>query len=132
MNSKDGVQLGFDFGIECIQLGDRIQQVVIDDLHINLDFIQIPLLADGNQIVRANAVNTQQHFLNLRREDIDAADDEHIIGTAFNLGHARSGTATGAGGVVEVGNILGAVTDQRQCLLGDGGDNQFAAENRRI
>ncbi len=43
------------------------------------------------------------------------------------------GSATGAGGVTDAGDIAGAVTDQRYALLGNGGNDQltlFAFSNR--
>ena len=64
--------------------------------------------------------------LDLAREDIDAADDQHIVAAAHGLGHAHMGAAAGAGRAVQHAQIAGPVAQEREGFLVQRGENQFA------
>ena len=68
----------------------------------------------------------QKGRFNLGREYIDAADDQHVIRPSRKPCNPGSGPAALTDFVVDAGQILGAVTDKRQPLLGQCGDDQFA------
>jgi len=71
-------------------------------------------------------LDADQDMLDLGREDVDAADDQHVVGTAGDLLHPHQGPAAGTGLVEQPGDILGPVADQRDGLLGQGGEDQFS------
>jgi hypothetical protein len=73
--------------------------------------------------VRAQALGAQDQFLDLGREHVDAADDHHVVGPAGDLFHAPH-AARRAG--QQAGQVAGAVADDRQRLLGQRGEHQFA------
>ncbi len=68
----------------------------------------------------------EEHRLDLGREDVDAPDDEHVVGAAPGLGHLHMGAAAGAGLPGEGADVPGAVAQQGEGLLGDGGEDQLA------
>ncbi len=76
--------------------------------------------------MRRRALDAQQGLLDLRREDVDAADDQHVVGAAGDAAHARRGTAAGAGLAPEPGDVAGAVAEHRHRLAGQRGDHQLA------
>ena len=71
-------------------------------------------------------LDAHEHVFHLRREDVHAADDEHVVGAAGDLVHAHQGAAAAAGLEEQPGDVLGAVADEREGLLGQGGEHQFA------
>ena len=77
--------------------------------------------------MRLNPFNTDQDRLDLRRKDIDAANDQHVVGAAAHTCDAGMGPAADARFIGYAGNIPGAVTDQGNTLLGDGCNDQFTA-----
>ena len=76
--------------------------------------------------MRCDLLNLDQGSLDLAREDVDAANDQHIVNTALEAGNARAGSAAYAGSVVDAGQVLGAVTDQRDAFLGQGSERKLA------
>ena len=65
-------------------------------------------------------------MLHLRGEHVDAADNQHIVGTAAGLAHFHQGSSAGAGLVAQLADIPCAVTEKRQRLLADAGEYQLA------
>ena len=68
----------------------------------------------------------QQHAFDLRREHVDAADDQHVVGAAARLAHAHRRAAAGALLVVQRADVTRAVAQQRQRLLADAGEHELA------
>ena len=62
---------------------------------------------DMNLVLGANTLNIQKHAFDLRGENIDAANNHHIIGTTGYLAHPRGSATTGARILIDDGNILG-------------------------
>jgi hypothetical protein len=72
--------------------------------------------------MRAEAVGRHQLFLDLGREDVDAAQDDHVVGAARDLLHPphrprRAGQ--------QAGQVAGAVADDREGLLGERGEDKL-------
>ena len=61
--------------------------------------------------MRRCLAHLQKGRLDLGGEYIDAADDQHVVGTSGESGDTGCGTAAGAGAVIDAGQILGAVAD---------------------
>ena len=80
--------------------------------------------------MRPNLIDAEQYALNLGWEDVDALDDHHIIAAALHLFHPDVGAPAGTGGVVEAGDVAGAVAQKRQRLFKERGDNQLAGGAR--
>ncbi len=72
----------------------------------------------------AAPVGGEQHFLDLGREHIDAAQDDHVVGTPGDLLHAPHARPSGAR--QQPRQVAGAVADDRKCFLGQRGENEFA------
>ena len=70
--------------------------------------------------------DVDEDILDLGREHVDALDDQHIVGSAHGFRHSAMGSAAGAGLIIELSDILGAVSEHRHTLTGQGGDDQLA------
>ena len=62
----------------------------------------------------------------MRGEDVDAADDEHVVGAAHDLAHARGGAPAGARLARERGEVARPVAEHRRALAGERRDDQLA------
>ena len=73
--------------------------------------------------VRRQGRDLEDELLDLGREEVDAAQDDHVVGAAGDLLHP----AHGAGGArQQPGQVAGAVADDRHRLLGQRGEDQLA------
>ena len=61
------------------------------DLDIDLDRIEVAVAAQFDDIVRRQFGLLEDQFLDLRREDVHAANDQHVVGTAGDLADAAEG-----------------------------------------
>ena len=74
-------------------------------------------------VVRRKVFELHNLLFQLRREDVDAANDQHIVAAAADPIH----TAHAARGCREqTRQVAGAVADHRQRLFGQRGEQQFA------
>jgi len=67
-----------------------------------------------------------QDTLDLRREDVDSPDDEHIVGSARYPVHPHMGASADAGLEAERGHVTGTIADDGESFLGDGSEHQFS------
>ena len=67
-----------------------------------------------------------KYGFDLRREYIDAADDQHIIGTSARFRHPDMRAAAAAFLACQDTDIFGAVADHRKCLFVNCRKDQFA------
>ena len=65
-------------------------------------------------------------MLDLRREDIHPAHDQHVIGTAEDAREAHGRAPAGAGLALEPRAVARAVAKERKGLLGRGGEHELA------
>ena len=73
------------------------------------------------------AFRFQKNSFTLGGVDVHAANDEHVIRTSCEAFQAGKGTPAGAGGATQAGDVAGAVTQQGDALLCQGGKHQFTA-----
>ena len=78
---------------------------------------------DLQLVVRGEVFELHDLLFQLGREDVDAADDEHIVTATADPVHTTHGT--GCAGQ-QARQVAGAITDHRQRLLGQRGKQQFA------
>ena len=70
---------------------------VLADLYLDAHGIHGALPLDDDLVMGLDALDAHQHMLHLGRKDIDAPDDQHVVGTAGHLVHAHQGAAAVAG-----------------------------------
>ncbi len=99
---------------------------VFGDLHLHLERVLAVHAVEHDEVERLDALDGQQHLLDGGREDVDAADDEHVVGAAHDLAHARQGAAAGARLVRERAEVARAVAQHRRALARDGGVHELA------
>ena len=76
-------------------------------------------------IVRREAREADQHRLDLRRIDVDATDDEHVVGATLDLAHAPHRATAGAFFAIEDNAVSGAVAQQGHPFPRQGGKDKF-------
>ena len=96
------------------------------DVEIVIPILAIfPLLAvELNIEMGAEPVAAQELLLELRREHVDAAHDHHVVGAAGHLLHAPHGARRAR---QEPCQVARAIADDRHRLLGQRGEDEFAA-----
>ncbi len=72
------------------------------------------------------AVHAEQGAFHQGGEDVDAPDDEHVIGSTADLLHAHEGAAALTFFGVQNGEVAGAIADDRHGLFRQRGENEFA------
>ena len=72
-------------------------------------------------------LDVHKYGLNLRREHVDAADNQHIVRSAAYAFHSdESSSAMRTHFVIECADIARTVTDKRNALLVERGEHEFA------
>ena len=74
-------------------------------------------------VVRRKVLELHNLLLQLRREDVNAANDQHIVAPAADAVHAAHAAR---GSREQTRQVAGAVADHRQRLFGQRGEQQFA------
>src|SRR5699024_26367 len=85
--------------------------------------IHAALLGQHALIARTQAVVFGDDFLELRRETVHSAQDDHVIIACRNTVKTTHGPRAAW---QDTGQIVGAVANDWQRFLGQGGDDQFA------
>ena len=109
-----------------MQYLDLVGEEPFIHLHLHFQGIQVVPAVDDQQIMGLNPFDTHQDRFDLGGEDVDPADDQHVVGTSAHAADTGMGPAACARLVADACNVAGAVTDQRDSLFGYGGDDQFA------
>ena len=127
-DAQHGAELCHDVLFDPFHGADIVGEQGLAHFHVDVQGVGVVLAAHDDLIVGGDvaAADLQQDFLDLGREDVDAADDEHVVGAAHGLCHTDVGAAAGALFPVEHADILGAVAQQGEGLFGDGGEDQLA------
>ena len=115
-----------DLGDQRFQLRIVGEKRRVHYLHAHFDGVHIVDAVDDDLVRLAQLVHAHQHAFDLRREHVDAADDEHVVRPADHAGHARRGAAALAGLVGDGGDVFGAVAQDGHPLFDEGGDDHFA------
>src|ERR1019366_10810937 len=112
---------GFDGPAEvALQLLERAHCVgenLRGDLDLHLHDVEVLLARQENLVVRQGAFHLQKGSLDLRRIDVDPADDKHVVGAAPDALDAPERATALAGFRSKGGNITRAIPDHRHCLL---------------
>ena len=87
--------------------------------------IEIAFPEDFQLVERSQGLGLHEHRLDLGGKDIDAADDQHVVGAAGDPFHPHVGATAAAGRGVEHRYIAGAVADDREGFLGQRGEDDF-------
>ena len=98
----------------------------LGDLDLHLEGVLAVHAVEHDEVERLDALDGQQHLLDGRGEHVDAADDEHVVGAAHDLAHARDGTPAGALLVGERAEVARAVAQHRRALARDGRVHELA------
>ena len=96
-------------------------------VHLDVDVERVGVVdaVDDELVVRRVAVLDEDGF-DLRREDVDALDDEHVVAAAHRLGHADVGAAAGAFLMREDADVARAVAHHREGLFVERGEYELA------
>src|SRR5512133_73232 len=108
-----------------LQYLDLIGEEPFIDLNLYFQSIQISCAINDQQVVGFNPFDSYQDRLDLGWEDIDAADDEHVVGPAAHAVDTDMGATTDAWFVSQAGDVAGTVADQRDTLFGYSSDDQL-------
>ncbi len=76
--------------------------------------------------MRGCSLDTKKHCFDLSWKYVYAANDDHVIGSAFDLADTRTCSAAFAGGIVDGDNVACAVADERDSTLCEGRYDQLA------
>ena len=114
--------------LETLHLAEGIcgAEYLAGHLDLDLQRIRIVHAVNDEQIVRRCARCLDKHRLDLRREYINAAHHDHIIGSAGDPAHADGRSAAGTFVVVQRADVVRSVAQHGHTLLGDGGEHQLA------
>src|SRR6266850_2664769 len=85
--------------------------------------VERPLPGNLERVMRAEPRLLEDQLLDLRREQVDAADNQHVVGASGDFLHAAHG-AGGAG--QQARQVPGAIADDGQRFLGERGEYQLA------
>ena len=112
--------------LERHHVGHDVREDVLVDLEADLEVVEVLLAVDDDEVVRAHALDLEEHVLDLAGEHVDAADDEHVVGALAHLAHARQRAPALAARRVERRQVVGAVAQEREGLLGERRDDELA------
>ena len=126
VQADDLLDVAADFRAKLFESFDGVFEHGRLDFHLDFQFVHRLRAGDDQLVVRFDAFDGEQNAFDLRREEVNAADDEHVIAAAANLLHADERTAAGALLINEAGDVMCAVAEERHAFLRDGGQRQFA------
>ena len=125
IDAEHGLERGDEALFALRDLGQRIGEVVGRHLDEHVERVGVVDAVDHNLIVGRVAL-LQQDGLDLRREDVDALDDQHVVAAASRLAHLDVRAPAGAFFAAQHADIARAVAQQREGLLCDGREDQLA------
>ena len=99
---------------------------VAGNFHLDLERVHVVLGVEHNLVVRQCLLCAEEGRLDLAREHVHAAHDNHVVATAANAADAADGTAALALGLLDGGNVAGAVADDGHRALAQGREHEFA------
>lgn len=121
--TDDAVVEGFD---EWHLLGWVRREVFGTQLDIEVEGVFVVLAVNGDEVLWCEDGELCQHGLYLRREDVYASDDEHVVAASQNLSESDGGASAFAWLVDEVGEVAGAVAEDGHGFFAEGGEDQLA------
>ena len=76
--------------------------------------------------MRGGAVDAEEHLLDMRRVQVDAADDQHVVVPPAQPVRRTVVRPHAHGSIADRAEVAGAVANQRQRLLGQRGEHELA------
>ena len=92
--------------------------------------VQILLAVHDDLVMRQRALHFQQRGFDLRGEQVDAADNEHVVAAPANAADAPERAAADAAAGFERRDIARPVADHRHGALAEGRQHQFVLRRR--
>jgi hypothetical protein len=98
-------------------------RVLRQHLAAHLDRVEVALARDDELVLARELAVREDDLLDLGREQVDAADDEHVVAAADDLAHAAH---RARGRRQEARQVARAVADHRQRFLGERREDELA------
>ena len=111
-------------------LGQRVREVLRRHLDEHIERVGVVDAVDHDLIVGCVAL-FEQHRLDLRREDVYALDDQHIVAAAHGFAHLDMCPTARTLLVPKNADIACPVAQQRESLLRNRGEHQFTLRSFR-
>jgi hypothetical protein len=108
-------------GFQAIEEGNRV-----GDFDFDFEGIDACFAAEDELVTGADALDIAENLLDLRREEIHAAEADKVIGPAEDPRHTKECPAAGTRLRIQRCNIARAVANQREALFCDCREHQFA------
>ena len=96
LDTEHGFERGYKLFLFFCNLSQIIGEHFLGHLHVYVKGIGVVYAVNNDLVIRRHAFVQKDRF-NLRREYIDAADNEHIVASAHGLSHLDMRPAAGAG-----------------------------------
>ena len=123
----DGVFYGCrQFPLEGLEGADLVGKNFGGDFNLHLELIEALVARKDNLVVGEGAAGAEQCRLDLRGEDVNAADDNHVVAAAGDAMDSAEGPAAGTGAGDQACDVARAVADHRHGLFAEGGEDEFA------
>ena len=106
----DGVE---DALAQILEVADVVGEVLRRDLHLHLQRVERAGGRHDDLVVREDLRHLQQARLDLRREEVHAVDDDHVVAARVDARDAAHGAAAGAGRRLDAREVARAVADHR-------------------
>ena len=120
------LELGGQTLLERFELADLVERELGHGLDTQLDVVERASRGEDDLVLRGDLWEAGEHLLDLGREHVHAAQDEHVVGTADDAVDLAMRTAAGAGLGDDAGDVAGAVAHERAALARERGEHQFA------
>src|SRR5690625_6219138 len=116
---------GFDAGHQFFAAGFSFGDACgLTAFNLDCQFVHPVWTGDFQCEVWRQGVDFQCDLFDLCRENIDAAQNDHVIGPPGNATHA---TVTGTGrSWFQAGEVVGSEANDGECFTGQGGEDQLA------
>ena len=95
-------------------------------LHLDRELVEVTGAVDHELVVRRELGDREERTLDLAREDVDASDDQQVVGPPEHARHAGERAAAGARLARERGKVAGPVAQKRQRLLRQRREDELA------
>src|SRR5450830_1638343 len=112
--------------LKCLEFPDLVELQVRADLDLDLHRVHRTALVEHDLIVGRDPRDAYQYLLDLARVDVDAPDDEHVVGPAGDPLHATERPPARALARDDAADVARPVSDDRDALLGERREHDLA------
>ena len=110
---------------EGLQLRYFVAEILFGDFDLDGDLVEVVLAGENDQVVGKGIFDLENRCLDLRREDVDPANDEHVVAAPVDPAYPADGAPAAGWGGENGGDVVGAVAQNRHRLLAEGAENQL-------